>query len=598
MDDIIHIGAAAFGSSIVPLPILWTCINGEMNNFDDIGDFLFHVKSRDRENIICELWLKSLALQDLQDQLVRVIDSMSEIICKESPIPNMIDQEGVGIILQNTIAMMRWLPSLREVQTRNEIESIASPSGAIVEQIKSFLSESLDFLQVAIPYITFDHTDLQHLISHRCDGTFTQDTTQTLSSEFTGKTFQIDDPYISGKMLDFATLLSTTGIDSAVEKFSTAHWNQFLAVRQKHGEGSCKKLPLSFALFLKKELEGCYDSNKSGVLLHLFGVILSPAQSYNDHILRYHLCAHWANTLLNGSDLYQEYQSLLQCLQRLINEFSSDVMVDTTVLNKYVPIITTSDSENVPIESISFQAIPLIYESVLSMCSASFILKTSDSYHSYEISSEQTESSSQLVNIFGSLVELYTSNFQLFPDSTLGVTIQASSFMITSFEIQIDEIFKTRQGSKSSSPRKNGKNNASRALQPIFDCIQANASIVINFCNAIPAFSASTNPLELRCQGILTSLNEFNNSYNYFQPSSLECLSNDAVSPLTTSRNLNISSDNQTDIKTGMRSEYPENNYMKRKRKLTDDQDSIVEGVDEESGDSSDSDSFGALGDW
>ncbi len=591
-----------FHSSPIPISLLWSCIKGQVHKMGDgINSFGQNKMSKDdRENMACELWMKKSILHDILNQIITLQCCIDTKVSKHREMSSMIDEQGIRIVFQDTINLIaRTQPFIElglELQRFNEGDvSLFS----LFQLVKSFISESLDFLQFSVAFIeTNIPMNLEWLTKN------SEYSIRSICDALIRETFHLGDLFLSGKILDFVSLLSTCG-DLSIEGLSAAHWNQLVHNKPDNGDVYVAPLPHSISIFVRKELEWCClnsgkTSSKSTLLIDLLTKLVTPSGSTNGDIFRYHFCAHWAHimTKTNKSSLCQEYNVLLQSLHLMVEQLASDVMKGTASKRSKSNDLST---KNVPMESISVRCIPMVYELLLTMCAASSALNTiaeddMDSHNTLSIN---------LAQIFGATVELYTSNFKLFPDKTLDVTIKQYSVMIKAFEVQLETCSQWGQRVPNCSPRKVWTHEAFNILQPIFDSVKNFSSAALDFCDIIDVIiddevndasqkkKKTINILETQCERLLARLQEINGSHNYFLPSSLEMISMEDVVRTPNSKSNNANDSNQDGFGAGVLSKESTKN-MKSSN-------SRIEGLyDRKTRDNDDDsfDSFSAVGDW
>ncbi len=619
----------------VPLYVLWTCVKETFsrwttNHFQErnisVREFLSTLDSTSRENLACQLWLKQLILQEMGGHSQMILQSVEQMRSASlnpedtDDGSSILDEEGLKAILQVTLDLVTWLQPFNEFNEIQE-ETCAISVRVLLDQIKHFLHESFDFLQFIVEKITFlaRPYDLAWLVSGIYEDHRVENSLGHMCTKMTEITFQIDDPFLSSKILDFVSLLSTH-CNISVKGVSTANWNHFISIKSKFlsNEERLVQIPHSLAFLLYQHLAKSNDRdpssiNKSAVLLNLFRSIShSSSENYEDVILRHHLMAHWAHESSLGSSFSEEYHILIQSLRKLTYQLTSSINVDTKSGAE------DDDYRTTPIRSLGVQTIPMAYELMLNMSLASFVLNMSEDGDG-DPSSEEVGRLADFLKVFTSVIDLYTlytSNLNLFSERMFDTTIRASSLMIKSCEIRIQKsLMKWKPAKSEATPRRaNRRKLAVRSLEPFFDNVQKFAQLILDLCNLIPDSGVDdevnetslTNrkaiiSLESRCEGMLSSLHEIDGEYNYFLPSSLECLE---VSGGNVSRGLNNKHDNDSKKDDSPDQNRPKfeggkNSSSKRKRnsssKKNDSQELPNDLKDDDDGDS---DSFGVVGDW
>lgn len=588
-------------SSPIPISLLWSCIKGQIHKTGNgINSFEETKMSKDvRENMACELWMKKSILHDILNQIITLQCCTDVNMSKYRDMSSMIDEQGIRIVFQDTINLIaRTQPFIElglELQRYNEVGDVSLFS--LFQLVKSFISESLDFLQVSVVFIVTDIPMNLEWLSNNSEYSI-----RSICDTLIQETFHLGDLFLSGKILDFVSLLSACG-NLSIEGLSAAHWNQLVHNKPDNGNVYVASLPHSIAMFVSKELELCClnsgkTSSKSALLIDLLTTIVTPSGSTNGDIFRYHFCAHWAHRMTDKSSLYQEYNLLLESLHLMVERLAADVIKGTESKRSKSNDLST---KNVPMESISVRCIPMTYEILLTMCAASFALNTI----AEDDMDGHTSISNNLVKCFGATVELYTSNFKLFPAKTLDVTIKQYSVMIEAFEVQLETCSHWGQRVSDCSPRKAWTHEALNILQPIFDSVKIFSSAALDFCDIIDVIADDEvndasqkkrkpiNILETQCERLLASLQEINGSHNYFLPSSLEMISMEDVVCTPNSKSNRANDSNQDRFGAGILSKI-----STKKTKSTN---STIEGLNARKTSDNDDDSFdsfGAVGDW
>ena len=107
----------------------------------------------------------------------------------------------------------------------------------------------------------------------------------------------------------------------------------------------------------------------------------------------------------------------------------------------------------------------MVYELVLSMSLASFVLGMS------EDCDEGVDRLAEILKVFTSAVDLYSSNLKDFPERILDVTLRASSLMIKSCEVQMEKSFMkwSAAHAEATSRRENRNKVDVRSSESFFD---------------------------------------------------------------------------------------------------------------------------------
>jgi hypothetical protein len=497
-NDLIAIGFSIFEeSSLVPLETLWTCRKSQLFKWSifpaSVGgqnisnrQLLRTLDQPSKDTLICELWLKRLILQDMMEQAGTVLNSVDQMCNlrqkgedgpKEGHDLDQLDKHGVIIILQITAEVMVYLQICDEMNKEEGTDNEElMPICVVQEQARYFLSISFDFLQLVVERIDFVKTsrDLLWLLSDPfVEHAIAKSTVEQLCTDFARISSHLDQAFLSCKVVDFVSLFSTCS-KTKVDELITANWNQFLLSKCESEEDKLGRLPHSFAKLVNQysknaSVVSSTNSNKKANIFNLFEMTLSlTPENYNDTVIRHHLLAHWSNKISNGSDFCEEYHALTDCLHMLVNKLASDVLTDSSM--QQIDDTRGREPINIPIQSLHFRTIPMVYKLTLNMAITSFafnihesrksdvspqVIEESMSSDTIERSKKQLHIPEELVKIFDSMIKLYASNFKLFPGRTLGITTRASSLLIKSCEIQIENSLKWKTKLQSTPRKKN-----------------------------------------------------------------------------------------------------------------------------------------------
>lgn len=562
--------------------------NGNQNNLS-----LYDMHAALRESLISEVWMKNFILEYMiftrrtligTEETNDTNPELNEYTCTERM--GLIDIETGTAILQIALDLLLLLKDdddADEMRTKDD----RLYNHALTENSVSFVSFALELLMNES-----SRRDLRNLSSWLNLPNEQDKTISTWNAMVQITSFQRNKS-ISIKLLDFVSLVSKRS-NSTLDNLSKIYWDQFCAMAFDEDMEDIAKIPFSFAYVTRQHLKRMNITPQSGrtssenIYLSLFKSIMSlPLDNMKDVAIQHFILAHWAECALNGQNICPDYEILIDCLRFLLKQLAADVMMNTNNNTEQVQLTQPDGAE---IKCLCIRTIPLVYEILLLLLTWTFCLellccrseRIQENVQNPEFVSSMKYSGALMSSIL-SLTELFTVNFALFPERSLGVTMKSSNTLLKVFQNNIDDYM--RKEIETPQPTKKRNQDAFVVLKPVLDSFNRFTNTLKKFLISIPELTAkeeslheksainykAVSSLDARCECILSSIQDFNEVYKHNLPSVVPHKSAEIGSIYNT---------------VHMRDPPAEKCQ------------SNVEQIDNEDEDDEDSDSFAVVGDW